>query len=78
MSERDNRYETWVAEREAMEEWCATVDAALPPFERTMPRDPVEAEFLRSIGTPEALIGPERGASSDSPDASAAASTSAS
>jgi hypothetical protein len=43
-----------------MEAWCRQVDAALPPFQRTRPRDPGEASFLRSIGTSEELIGPER------------------
>jgi hypothetical protein len=42
-----------------MEAWCGQVDAALPPFQRTRPRDPGEASLLRSIGTPEELIGPE-------------------
>jgi hypothetical protein len=32
--------------------------ARLGPIERDKPRDPVEAEFLRRIGTPERLIGP--------------------
>ena len=43
-----------------MEAWCKQVDAALPPFQRKRPRDPGEASFLRSLGTPEELIGPER------------------
>jgi len=43
-----------------MEAWCRQGDAALPPFQRTRPRDAGEAAFLRSIGTPEELIGPER------------------
>jgi hypothetical protein len=42
-----------------MEAWCGQVDAALPPFQRTRPRDPGEASLLRSIGTHEELIGPE-------------------
>lgn len=36
----------------------AKVMAALGPIRRDKPRDPIEAEFLRSIGTPERLIGP--------------------
>lgn len=58
MSKRS--YTSWVAERDQMQAWCAQVDAALPAFERTMPREPATARFLRSIGTPEALIGPVR------------------
>jgi hypothetical protein len=60
MSARENSYAGWVSERTEMETWCETVDAALPPFERTLPREPGEAKFLRSIGTPEELIGPEQ------------------
>jgi hypothetical protein len=61
MSSRQNTHLNWVAERGEMEAWCEQVDAALPPFERTLPRDPGETSFLRSIGTPEDLIGPELG-----------------
>ena len=55
-------FETCVCEREreSNEAWCALVDAALPQFERRLPRDPAEADFLHSIGTPENLIGPAR------------------
>jgi len=60
MSTRQNSYSSWVGERGEMDVWCEQVDAALPPFERTLPRDPGEASFLRSIGTPEELIGPEQ------------------
>ena len=60
MSTGRNNYSNWVDERADMEAWCEQVDAALPPFERTLPRDPGEASFLRSIGTPEELIGPEQ------------------
>jgi hypothetical protein len=59
MSSRQNTYSSWVAARGEMEAWCGQVDAALPPFQRTRPRDPGEASLLRSIGTPEELIGPE-------------------
>jgi len=37
----------------------AKLIAALGPIRRDKPRDPVEAEYLRNIGTPERLIGPE-------------------
>jgi hypothetical protein len=33
--------------------------ARLGPIVRDKPRDPTEAEYLRRIGTPERLIGPE-------------------
>ena len=33
--------------------------ARLGPVKREKPRDPTEAAFLRRIGTPERLIGPE-------------------
>lgn len=39
----------------------ATLTAAFGEITRDKPRDPVEAEFLRRIGTPERLIGPVRG-----------------
>jgi hypothetical protein len=38
----------------------AAVIARLGDVLRDRPRDPVEAEFLRRIGTPERLIGPVR------------------
>jgi hypothetical protein len=60
-------HEERVAERDRMEVWCSQVDGALPAFERTMPRDPATARFLRSIGTPEALIGPVRSAPTTAP-----------
>lgn len=60
MIKRDNSYAAWAAEKDQNEAWNALVDSALPPFQRSVPRDPFEADFLRSIGTPEALIGPER------------------
>lgn len=34
--------------------------AGFKPSRREKPRDPVEAEFLRRIGTPERLIGPPK------------------
>jgi len=57
-------------ERMTIEEWrreapgwrvrSRQVVARLGPYRREKPRDPVEAEFLRSVGTPERLIGPTR------------------
>lgn len=54
----ENTYTAWRAEKGQREAWCALVDSALPPFERRAPRDPAGAEFLRTIGTPDELIGP--------------------
>jgi hypothetical protein len=52
-----------------IDEWCrdsptrraksAQVLARLGPVRRDKPRHPTEAAFLRRIGTPERLIGPE-------------------
>jgi hypothetical protein len=40
---------------------AAELDALFSePYKRERPRDPAEAKFLRSIGTPEHLIGPEQ------------------
>ena len=58
MIKPENSFAAWLAEKDRNEAWCAVVDAAMPPFERRLPRDPAEAVFLRSIGTREALIGP--------------------
>lgn len=61
MIKPENTYAAWQKEKEQRVAWCALVDSALPPFERRAPRDQNIAEFLRSIGTPEALIGPVDG-----------------
>lgn len=53
-------YEQWQAERAIARERAEKIDQALPPYERTRPRDPDEARVLRSFGTPERLVGPER------------------
>jgi hypothetical protein len=52
--------EQWRREAPGQRAKSARVMAALGPIRRDKPRDPVEAAFLRSIGTPERLIGPER------------------
>lgn len=52
-------YEEWrrgASNRRARTE---RVLARLGPIRRERPRDPTEADFLRRIGTPERLIGPE-------------------
>jgi hypothetical protein len=51
--------EQWRREAPKQRAKSAKVVAALGPIRRDKPRDPVEAQFLRSIGTPERLIGPE-------------------
>jgi hypothetical protein len=50
--------EQWRRQAPEQRAKSATIIAALGPIRRDKPRDPVEAEFLRRIGTPERLIGP--------------------
>lgn len=52
--------EQWRRDAPAWRAKSQAVAARLGPYRRDKPRDPVEAEFLRSIGTPERLIGPTR------------------
>jgi hypothetical protein len=53
-------FEQWRREAPARRAKSAQVVARLGPIRRDKPRDRTEAEFLRSIGTPERLIGPTR------------------
>lgn len=53
-------FEQWRREAPIRRAKSAQVIARLGPIRRDKPRDPTEAEFLRSIGTPERLIGPTR------------------
>jgi hypothetical protein len=53
-------FEQWRREAPARRARSAQVVARLGPIRRDKPRDPAEAEFLRSIGTPQRLIGPTR------------------
>lgn len=53
-------FEQWRRDAPARRARSAQVVARLGPIRRDKPRDPIEAEFLRSIGTPERLIGPTR------------------
>lgn len=53
-------FEQWRRDAPARRAKSEQVVARLGPIRRDKPRDPVEAEFLRSIGTPERLIGPTR------------------
>lgn len=50
--------EQWRRESPQRRAKSAAVLARLGPIRRDKPRDPIEAEFLRRIGTPERLIGP--------------------
>jgi hypothetical protein len=51
-------FEQWRREAPRLRAKSAKVLARFEPPRREKPRDAVEAEFLRSIGTPERLIGP--------------------
>lgn len=53
-------FEQWRREAPAWRAKSERVVARLGPIRRDKPRDPAEAAFLRSIGTPERLIGPEK------------------
>jgi hypothetical protein len=50
--------EQWRREAPQLRAKSAQILAGFGPAQREKPRDPTEAEFLRSIGTPERLIGP--------------------
>ena len=52
-------FEQWRRDAPARRAKSEAILARFPTARRDKPRDPVEAEFLRSIGTPERLIGPE-------------------
>jgi hypothetical protein len=52
--------EQWRREASERRAKSAAVVARLGEIRRDRPRDAVEAEFLRRIGTPERLIGPVR------------------
>jgi hypothetical protein len=52
--------EQWRREAPAWRAKSEQVAARLGTYIRERPRDPVEAEFLRNIGTPERLIGPTK------------------
>jgi len=58
MKPRTMTLDEWRREAPAQRAKSAKVMAALRPIRRDKPRDLVEAELLRSIGTPERLIGP--------------------
>ncbi|HSC90766.1 MAG TPA: hypothetical protein VLB86_03845 [Gaiellaceae bacterium] len=56
------RIEDWLARHDRERRRIERLTAGLPrPYRRERPRDPEEARFLREHGTPEHLIGPDRG-----------------
>ncbi len=52
-------FEQWRREAPQQRAKIAPLLARLGPITRDKPRNPTEAEYLRRIGTPERLIGPE-------------------
>lgn len=58
MRSRDLSYEAWLARRKRAASTLARLRAQLPPYRRERLRSEDEAAFLRSLGTPERLIGP--------------------
>jgi hypothetical protein len=52
-------FERWRREAPQLRATTAEVLARFGPARREKSRDATEAEFLRSIGTPERLIGPQ-------------------
>lgn len=51
--------EQWRRDAPAQRAKIAPLLDRLGPIVRDKPRDPIEAEHLRRIGTPERLIGPD-------------------
>jgi hypothetical protein len=56
--------EQWRSEAPERRAKSERILSRLRPIRRDKPRDPVEARFLRSVGTPEHKIGPVRRGSS--------------
>ncbi len=52
-------YEEWRRDAPRSRAQTERILALLGPIRRDKPRDPTEAAFLRRIGTPERLIGPD-------------------
>lgn len=63
VSSRRRTYDQWKSDSRIDAAWVARVNASLPPYERRRPRDAHEAKLLRDRGTPEHLIGPTEGTS---------------
>ncbi|MFI5005431.1 MAG: hypothetical protein ACHQE6_10505 [Solirubrobacterales bacterium] len=55
-------FEEWRREAPQLRAKSARVLARFGPARREKPRSAAEAEFLRKIGTPEHMIGPQRAA----------------
>lgn len=51
-------FEQWRREAPQLRAKTTRALAPFPPAKREKPRDATEAAFLRTIGTPERLIGP--------------------
>jgi hypothetical protein len=59
MKTRTMTFEQWRREAPRQRAKIALLLERLGPIVRDKPRDPAEAEYLRRIGTPERLIGPD-------------------
>jgi hypothetical protein len=58
MTTRKISFEQWRREAPQLRAKTTRVLARFRPAKREKPRNATEAEFLRTIGTPERLIGP--------------------
>lgn len=58
MTTKTMSFEQWRREAPELRAKSAQILARLPPAKREKPREAIEAEFLRNIGTPERLIRP--------------------
>jgi hypothetical protein len=59
MRPRTINYEEWRRDAPRRRAQTERILALLGPITRDRPRAPAEAKFLRRIGTPERLIGPD-------------------
>lgn len=59
MKQQTITFEEWRRDSARRREQTEQVLANLGPIRRDRPRQPTEAAFLRRIGTPERLIGPD-------------------
>lgn len=59
MKTRTIVYEEWRRDAPARRAQTEQILSRLGPVRRERPRHPTEAAFLRRIGTPERLIGPD-------------------
>jgi hypothetical protein len=58
MTTKTMSFEQWRREAPELRAKSAQILARCQPAKREKPREAIEAEFLRSIGTSERLIGP--------------------